>query len=200
MFIIGITGGVATGKSTVAKMFARLGAKIIDADKIVHDLIKPNGKCVSRIKKEFGSNIIFEGGINRKALADIVFKDKAKLKKLESILHPRVRSNIKEIINDFYKKGFKGVVVLDVPLLFESNMNRNVDMTIVVKTSRDTQIKRAVKNLKITRQQALSRIKSQMPLKEKIQMADVVIDNSKSKNETTKKVKRIWLKVQRKPI
>lgn len=200
MFIIGITGGVATGKSTVAKMFARLGAKVIDADKIVHELIKPNGKCVSRIKKEFGSSILIEGGINRKALADIVFKDKASLKKLESILHPRVRLNIKEEIKKLKKKRFKGVVVLDIPLLFESNLNRNVDMTIVVKTSRDTQIKRAVKNLKITRQQVLSRIKSQMPLKEKIKKADVVIDNSKSKNETTKKVKRIWLKVQRKPI
>lgn len=200
MFIVGITGGLATGKSTVSGMFARLGAKVMDADKIVHDLIKPGGKSVSQIKKTFGPQVVSEGGINRKALAEIVFKDKTKLKKLEAILHPRLRSIIKGELKKLKKNGFKGVVVLDVPLLFEAGMDRQVDMTIVVKTSRDSQIQRAVKKMNITRQQVLSRIKSQMPMKEKLQRADVVIDNSKTINETTKKVKQIWLKVQRKPI
>ncbi|MGE0267668.1 MAG: dephospho-CoA kinase [Candidatus Omnitrophota bacterium] len=200
MFIIGITGGIATGKSTVSRMFAQLGAKVVDADRIVHALLKPKGKCVARIKKIFGPDVILGGGVNRRALAEIVFNDAVKLRKLESILHPLVRSMIKMQLKGLRNKGYKGVVVLDVPLLFESEMDRDVDMTIVVKTSRDIQIQRAIKNLNLTKKEVLSRIKLQMPVKEKIRLADVVIDNSKSKIETNKKVKQIWLKVQRKPI
>lgn len=200
MFIIGITGGLATGKSTVSRMFARLGAEIMDADLIVHDLIKPKGKCVAEISKIFGAAVISGGGVDRRALAGIVFNDTAKLRKLESILHPSVRLMIKERLKELKKKGFKGIVVLDVPLLFESGIAHDVDMTIVVKASRDIQIQRAVKNLNLTKKEALLRIRSQMLMREKVRLADVVIDNSRSKTETNKKVKQIWLKVQRKPI
>ncbi|MBP9853908.1 MAG: dephospho-CoA kinase [Candidatus Omnitrophica bacterium] len=194
MFIIGITGGLATGKSTVSEMFAQLGAKVLDADKIAHGLIGRNGKCVEKIKKTFGQDVISKGAVNRKALADIVFNNTAKLKKLEAIIHPQVRLNVKERLKELKKKKFKGIVVVDVPLLFEAKMDRDMDMTIVVKTRRDIQIQRAKKSLNLTQQQALSRIKAQMPLNKKAKLADMVIDNSRSKKETSKKVKKIWLR------
>lgn len=195
MYIIGLTGGLKTGKTTVAQMFRLLGARVIDADKIVHESLSVRGACVKSIKAKFGEGVLTRGGsVNRKALAEIVFQDKRKLEDLEKIIHPHVRRVIRERLSEFKKSHPQDVVVLDVPLLFESGLDRLADLTITVKASQSLQIERAMRDLGISRTQALKRIRQQMPMTEKVKRSDVVIDNRSSKSETQKKVKQIWLK------
>lgn len=190
MFIIGLTGSLKTGKSTVAKMFAHLGAKVISADTIAHEEIKPNGRCYKEIIKIFGREILKNEAIDRKKLGKIVFEDKKKLKILENIIHPVVNQRIGGFINA--QQGKKGVIVLDVPLLFEVGLQKKVDASVVVKAPATVQIKRAVKQLKISKAEALRRIKAQMPLKTKIRLANFIIDNGGTITGTRKQVVKIW--------
>ncbi len=195
VFILGITGGLATGKSSVAQMFGKLGAKVVSADKIAHALLKPRGVYFKKILKEFGQEILQNGEIDRKKLADIVFKDRKKLKRLESILHPQVRRVMEKEIQAYRKIKSEGVVVLDVPLLFEAGLDKDVNYAIVVKASRKEQLKRAQK-LSLDKNKALERIRAQWPLGAKLRLADIVINNEGSKKKTEKEVKKIWQKLQ----
>ncbi|HPN87741.1 MAG TPA: dephospho-CoA kinase [Candidatus Omnitrophota bacterium] len=190
MRVIGLTGSLKTGKSTAAKMFARLGAKVISADDIAHEVIAPSGSGYKKIIKIFGAGILEKKRINRKKLAQIVFQDKKKLKILEKIIHPIVKQRIGGFIDAQKKKN--GVIVLEVPLLFESGLHRKVDATIVVKASQNIQIKRAVGQLKIPKKEAIRRIKAQMPLKTKIRLANFIIDNGGTIKQTRKQVVKIW--------
>ncbi|HBG60382.1 MAG: dephospho-CoA kinase [Omnitrophica WOR_2 bacterium GWF2_38_59] len=195
MVILGVTGSLSTGKTSVSKSFQELGAKVLDADKIAHDQMKKGGICYDRIIKVFGKAIVDGDEINRKKLADIVFSDKEKLDKLVAIIHPAVKNAIGEEIRRYNKRKKEYLVVVDVPLLFESNLHRYVDWIIVVKAKRQQQIERAVEKFKISKQQAIRRIKMQMPLREKIRLADIIIDNSRSLIETKEQVKEIWQKI-----
>ena len=194
VLILGITGGLATGKSSVAQMFGNLGAKVVSADKIARELLKPRSLYFERVVKEFGQEILKNGEIDRKKLADIVFKDRSKLKRLERIVHPQVKKMIRKEIQAYKKFTKKGVIVLDVPLLFEAGLEKFVQYTIVVKASRKEQLKRAQK-LSLDRNKALERIRAQWPLGAKLRLADIVINNEGSKKQTEKKVKRIWQKL-----
>ena len=197
--IIGITGSLCSGKSSVASMFARLGAKIVDADKIAHQLIEKHGVCFKRVIDAFGKDILNAQGIDRTKLANIVFKDKNKLKQLEDIIHPAVIKEIKKEIKNFKKtKDGKSVLALDVPLLFEAGLGRLTDFNIVVKASYEDRIKRAVCKLGISRADAVRRIKAQMPLRAKLPLADFVIDNNRSKQDTFSQVKIIWDEIHNK--
>ena len=191
MIIIGITGGLATGKSTVAQMFGKLGAKVVNADGIVHQLLRPRSICFEKVVKEFGKEILRSGQIDRKKLADIVFKDIKKLRKLEGILHPQVKRIMKREINVYRKVKSKGVIVLDVPLLFEAGLEGQADYTIVVRASRKEQFKRAAR-LSLNKKEAFERIKIQLPLSVKARLADIIINNEESKKKTEKAVKKIW--------
>ncbi len=195
MVVIGLTGSLSTGKSTVAQMFKRSGAVVVDADQIVHRHLNQRGAVYRKLIKTFGKQIINKGGMNRKKLAEIVFKDRRKLRTLENILHPMVRLTISRELKKLKKS--KKMVVLDVPLLFESGINRLADISVVVKTKPSTQIKRAMKRLHITRTEALTRIKAQMPLKEKIRRADIIIDNNGTQIKTKEQVKDICQKIHR---
>ncbi len=196
MFIIGLTGSLKTGKSTVAKLFKDRGVEVIDADQLAHVVINSKGKGFKKVVKVFGSEILSKGEIDRKKLARLVFNDPQALKKLEKIIHPLVIQEMRQKIRRLRKLKLKQKVLLDVPLLFETGLDRLVDFTIVVKSSRALQIKRAVQDLNISSQQAMMRIQAQMPLKEKIQWADCVIDNNGSIPNLRKKVDLIWQKVQ----
>lgn len=195
MFVIGLTGSLKTGKTTVSRMFARLGAQVVDADKIAHTCMNRGQTGYSKIVKLFGIKILRGKDIDRPKLARIVFKDKRQLKKLEAIIHPFVVREMKHKV--FHQRKKSGVIVLDVPLLFESGLDRLTDLTLVVRASQPVQITRAIKQLRISKGEALRRIKAQMPLREKIKWADCVIDNSRHLNETKRKVNAIWQKVQR---
>ncbi len=188
--IIGITGGLATGKTTVADMFVQKGAVKIDADRIAHGLLKEDQKIRDKVIDAFGEGILTGGKIDRKKLANIVFKDKDKLKKLTNILHPRIIENIKERIE---KEGDK-IIVIDAPLLMEAGLEEMMDVIIVVKAERHTQIKRAV-NRGISEEEAEAIIKNQMPLSEKIKKADYVIDNEEKIEKIKEGVERIWQNV-----
>ena len=195
MRVLGITGSLGTGKSTVAKMFGNLGAKVLDADRIAHQQALPGASCFRLIVKSFGKDILTGGRIDHKKMAACVFTDIKKLRKLEKIIHPKVRKVILTKIIQYQKSKRVRVVVLDVPLLFEAKLNEYVDMTIVVKSSKAKQLLRATKHSYRTKGDALRRIKSQMPLRQKIRLADIIIDNNGSLIKTKKQVVQIWEKL-----
>ncbi|MBF0523062.1 MAG: dephospho-CoA kinase [Candidatus Omnitrophica bacterium] len=191
MFVVGLSGSLKTGKSTVAAMFVELGAFVVDADKIAHQEMTPQGSCYRPIVKVFGQKILNEDGmIDRKKLSGIVFKDRAQLNKLMKIIHPAVKKEIRKVVQSL--RGKQGILVLDVPLLFESGLHKEVDVSVVVKAHRQKQITRAVRQLKISKVQAGNRIKAQMPLKAKIRLANFIIDNNGTINQTRKQVVQIW--------
>ena len=195
MCVIGLTGSLGSGKSTAAMMFSDLGAKVLNADKIAHQQIRPGAKCFRPIVKAFGGDILTTGRIDHKKVAARVFRDSRQLRKLERIIHPEVRKVILAKIKKYKSSKRKDVVVIDVPLLFESKLNDHVDISIVVKANRATQIARATKLLGITKAEAERRIKAQMPLRQKIRLADMIIDNDGTLTQTKKQVKQIWEKL-----
>ena len=188
MRVIGVTGSLGTGKSTVAAMFARRGAKIIDADAVTRDLLAPGKKCVKKVAKIFPGVILKPSTVNRSELAKIVFNHPRELQKLTDILYPEALKVVKAKISRYKHERF---VILDVPLLFESGWDKITDTTIVVKATRAQQIKRAQKRLGITRNDVVRRLKNQMTLKEKCGMADIIIDNSHGLMQTRKQVDAI---------
>jgi dephospho-CoA kinase len=188
MLVIGLTGSLGTGKSTVAAMFAKKGAKVIDADTIVRDLLTGSKKCIKKVAKTFPGVILKASTINRSELAKIVFKNPRELQKLTDILYPEALKVVKSNISRYKHESF---IVLDVPLLFESGWDKITDTTIVVKAKRAQQIQRAQKHLGITRGDIMRRLRNQMPLKDKCNMADMTIDNSHDLMQTRKQVDAI---------
>lgn len=193
MLIIGVTGGFGTGKTTVAKIFKKRGAVVLDADVIAHRLTEPKRIAWKKIRDYFGAGILNKDEtINRKALAKKAFSDGKCLKKLCDIIHPLVYREIERQLKKIKRINPDAIVVLDIPLLLESGGRSKVDKLIVVSSRRDVQIKRASKNLGFSRSQISQRIKAQMPLRDKVRMADFVIDNSGTLDSTKKQAIRIW--------
>ena len=190
--IIGLTGGIASGKSTVSKYLAEKGFKVYDADKIAKD-ISEKKLVQEEIIATFGDKILEENrNIDRKKLKEIVFEDKEKLKQLNAIIHPKVI--------DFYKKlkekNTDEIIIFDVPLLFESGIEKFCDKILVVISDYEIQLNRIVERDKIDRELASKIIKSQLSNKERIKKADVVIENNSSLEDLFEKVERfcetIW--------
>ena len=188
MLIIGVTGNLGTGKSTVAAMFARRGIKIIDADAITRDLLAPQKKCVKKVAKIFPDAILNKSSVNRSELAKIVFSHPRELQKLTDILYPEALKVVKSLISRYKQEPF---VVLDVPLLFESGWDKITDTTIVVKAGRAQQFSRIHKRSKMTYSDFTRRLKNQMSLKQKCDMADIIIDNSHDLKRTLNQVDAI---------
>jgi dephospho-CoA kinase len=197
MMVIGLTGSLATGKSTVAEKFRRKGAAVINADQTAHELLAQNGACKKAVVKTFGLGILTLGRIDRKKLGRIVFNDAVALKKLTRVIHPAVIKEFRRKISDYRKGGKVRVVVMDVPLLFESGMDRLADVTITVKAARQEQIARAVRRFNITKSEALKRIKNQMPLSKKILLSDIIIDNRGSLKNLNAQADAVWNKLQK---
>lgn len=185
---------MATGKSTVARIFQSFGARVIDADSLAHRFIGPKGPAYKKIVGLFGKSILKKGGrINRRKIAGLVFQDPGLLKKLNRIVHPPVIKFIKEKAQEAKEE----IVVLDLPLLFEAGLEKFVDKVIVVKASRQAQLKRALQKRRLNKKEILTRIKAQMPLSRKVRLADFVIDNngtvSKTKKQAVKFLRRqLW--------
>ena len=188
MFIIGVTGSFGSGKTTVVDMFKNYGAAAIDADAITRRLLAPDGKCVKIVAKVFGHAILKANQISRVALAKIVFQDPRELKVLTNILYP---IGLKEVQRQIAVHKNAKLIVLDVPLLFESGWNKLADVSIVIQSNQTIQIKRLQKHRGLSRVDILRRIKCQMPLKEKLQRADIVIDNRGSLIQTRAQVAAI---------
>ena len=199
--IVGITGGIACGKTAVSELLADKGAIPINADEIGHQLLKSDSPVIDELIEAFGTKILDESGdVSRKKLGAIVFNDKSARERLNSILHPliiqRSRSNAQQLVND----DLSCVVLLDAPLLIEAGAYDSVDLIIVVTASNETQLKRILErsqaqNRLLTEIEAQARIDSQMPLSEKVKYADVVIENEGSLEELQKQVDTFWEKL-----
>ena len=188
MLIIGLTGSFGSGKTTVAHLLRGCGAKVIDADEVTRKLLSPGGKGEQKVVKTFGHAILHANKINRSALANIVFQDPRELKKLTDILYPIGLNEIKKQIAE--ERNAK-LIVLDVPLLFESSWDKLADVTIVVQSNQNLQVQRLLKRTGLSKADILRRIKCQMPVKEKLKRADMVIDNRATINQTRIQVKAV---------
>ena len=197
MLIVGLTGGYASGKSTVAKLFVELGGVLIDADKLAREVVKPDKQAWFEIVAHFGKGILLKNGeIDRKALGEIVFGSDAEREKLNAIVHPRVLDEELKAIEEIKGRGLDAILILSVPLLIESGHYRQCDKIVVVTVDRDTQIKRLMERDGFSREESLRRISAQMPLSEKVTYADFVIDNSGSIQETEFQVKEVFKKLR----
>jgi dephospho-CoA kinase len=180
MKVVGLTGGIGTGKSTVSKMIEEIGIPVIDADKISKAIVEKRSPILKKIVEEFGIEVINpDGTLNRKKLGKIVFENAEKREKLNSIMHPAVKRKIVEEISALKKAGNK-ICVIDVPLLIESGFTDLVHKLIVVYANESIQVKRIIERDNLTEDEAMKRIKSQMPFEEKRKYADYILDNSKS--------------------
>ncbi|MFC1480462.1 dephospho-CoA kinase [Candidatus Omnitrophota bacterium] len=188
--IIGITGGLATGKTTVADMFAAKGALKIDADEIAHNVLREDNQTRQGVIELFGDGILTERDIDRRKLAGKVFFDKDKLDNLCRLLHPVIIQRIKEEAGRFPES----TVVLDAPLLIEARLNDYVDIVVVVTAKHEDQIKRA-KDRGISEEEARSIIEKQMPLSEKLKFADYIIDSDTNLDKVKEGVEKIWQKM-----
>ena len=196
MIIIGVTGSIGTGKTTVAGIFRKMGAVVIDADEISYQLIYPGKPAWKKIVSAFGKTVLRRDHfIDRKVLGRKVFSDSRLLKKLSGIIHPLVYKEIRGKIARIKRSDPSAIVVVDVPLLLESGGRKQVDKVIVVAAPRKVQLDRACGKFGIRRADVLRRIKTQMPLKEKIKAADFVIDNGGSIVSTAKQSRAIWKKL-----
>jgi dephospho-CoA kinase len=192
MIIVGLTGSVGTGKSTVAKFFGKLGAYVIDWDELAREIIRPHLRAWKEIVEYFGKDFLNEDlTINRQKLADIVFSDKEKLAKLNQIVHPEVFEEDERITNDIKSRDPNALVIKDIPLLFELTRPIFVDKIVVVSASEQTQLRRSEEK-GMSREDVQRRIKSQLPLEGKIKSADFVINNDGPLEETKRQVEEIY--------
>ncbi|OGL51287.1 MAG: dephospho-CoA kinase, partial [Candidatus Schekmanbacteria bacterium RIFCSPHIGHO2_02_FULL_38_11] len=190
---IGLTGGICCGKTEVAEMFITLDARVIDADRISRELTKPYKPAWKEIVKSFGREFLLpDENLDRKKIAGEVFKNKKKLQLLNKIMHQRILAQIEREVKKERKEKPDSLIIVDAPLLIELGYNRFAEKVIVVSADRKTQIERMIKRDKISKEEALLRLKSQMPVSEKIRFADYLVDNSGSKAMTFKTVKKIF--------
>jgi dephospho-CoA kinase len=195
MIVIGVTGGMGTGKSFVAAELGSLGAKVLDADNMAHECLKRGTVTYKKIVKVFGKRILDgRGSIDRKKLAAVVFDSRKEIQKLNSIIHPDVVRRIKGIISSTRKHE---AVVIDAPLLVEAKLTGLVDKLIVVTASRKNQYCRSAHRLGIGKEECERRLKNQMPLSRKMKMADFVIRNNGTKEMCRNRLRRVWAKLWR---
>lgn len=195
MRIIGVTGGFGSGKSFIASLFKKCGAKVINADALAHKALTKGSRSYKRIVSAFGNRVLdAKGAIKRKTLAGIVFNDKKSLARLNKIVHPEV---IRKIRGSIRSSAAGEVLVIDAPLICETSLVSLMDTLVVVKASRENQIKRCSKKFHITREDVRKRMACQMPLGQKICMADYVVDNDGAKSRTEKQVREIWQHIKK---
>ncbi|KMY60611.1 MULTISPECIES: dephospho-CoA kinase [Geobacillus] len=187
-FTIGLTGGIASGKSTVSAMMRELGLPVIDADEAARAVVRPGEEAYRQIVAAFGPGILrADGEIDRAKLGAIVFNDKQQRKVLNAIVHPAVRKKMLAEKEAHIRSGAK-TVVLDIPLLFESGLTHWVDKVLVVYVDDDVQLRRLMARNGFTEEEALARIRSQWPMAEKVKRADAVIDNNGTIEETRRQL------------
>jgi dephospho-CoA kinase len=193
--ILGLTGSIASGKSTVSEMISGFGIPIVDADIISKQVVEVGQVAYEKILEAFGMDILLENGeINRPALGAIIFNDSERRKTLNEIVHPEVRKVMLKQANMFLDEGHE-IVILDIPLLFESKLTSLVEKIIVVYVDEETQIKRLMERNNFTKEDAIARIKSQIPVSEKVKLADYVIDNNGTIENTKEQVKALITKI-----
>ena len=191
---LALTGNIGAGKSTVAQMFFELGVHIIDTDKLAHDLIKPHTHVWKELFERFGKTILLtDGEVDRKRLAKLTFSSDQDRKFLENLIHPHIKTSARNSWKKLQKDN-RPYCLLEVPLLFETHWNEEMDLSIVVNCEEELAIERAQENLNLTRKEVELRLQHQLPLAEKINRADVVIDNNDTLDQTKIQVERLFRK------
>jgi len=193
MKVIGVTGGIACGKSTLCNTLRELGAKVWDADAASRELTAPHGKALPAIRQTFGDGVFFpDGTLNRKALGAIVFTDESARQRLNGIVHPLVYEDMEAFLRE---NSGEQAVFLDVPLLFETGYDKRCDEVWCAWLPPQTQLERLMARDGLTQEEALARISSQMPLAEKAARSTHLIDTSGSIEESAQKLKNLYNKV-----
>ena len=193
MLRVGLTGGLACGKSFVGRALAELGCRLIQADDLGHLVQQPGGEAYAAIVEEFGPEILDESGaIHRRRLATIVFHDPARLKRLSELVHPHVRERRRRIEEEYARSNPHGIAVTEAAILIETGSYKDFDRLIVATCRPEQQVERAMARDNLTREEALDRMRRQMPLEEKVKYADYVIDTSGPKEDTLSQTRAVY--------
>jgi dephospho-CoA kinase len=191
--LVGLTGGIATGKSTVTGLLASPSVRVVDADALARAVVEPGTPAHARIVAEFGKDVLQpDGRLDRARLGELVFPDPAKRKRLEAITHPAIRARFEQIMVDLERQGFDGILIWDAALLVESGGHRKMDKVVVVTTDPATQLRRLMARDGVTEEAARARTASQMPLAVKARAGDYVIDNSGPREQTAVRVREVY--------
>lgn len=190
--LVGLTGGIATGKSTVAALLRERGCIVIDADILAREVVEPGQPAYERIVAAFGPGVLApDRALDRKALASIVFADPERRKELEAITHPEIRARFAARVAELTEQGFDGIVIFDAAVMIESGNYRNMDRLVVVTADAEAQVRRQQARDGASVEAATRRIASQMPLAEKVKLADYVIDNAGPREATAARVAEV---------
>ncbi len=191
--LVGLTGGIATGKSTVSALLRQLGCEIVDADLLAREVVEPGQPAWTTIVAEFGQDVLTgDGTLDRKKLGAIVFADPERRRRLEAITHPAIRERFQARLDELAEKGFTGIVIFDAAVMIESGNYKNMDRLVVVVTDEPTQMSRLRGRDGTDDAEGRRKIASQMPLSEKAKLADYVIDNSGDRHATAEQVRRVF--------
>lgn len=192
MLVIGLTGGIACGKSTVAAILRDLGARVVDADEVAREVLAPGSPVLARVAERFGPEVLrADGSLDRRRLADVVFRDRQALGDLNAITHPAIIEIIRGSIEQARRQGVR-VLVIDAPLLLEAGMQGMVDEVWVVTCTPRQQIERLCRRTGMSPREAEERLQAQMPLDEKARLADRIIPNEGSPDDLRARLRRLW--------
>ncbi|MBI5966550.1 MAG: dephospho-CoA kinase [Deltaproteobacteria bacterium] len=195
--LLGVTGGIASGKNTVAQVLEQLGAPIIDFDVLSRVVVEPGKPVWKEIVAYFGEQVLLDGKtLDRKKLAQIVFRDPEKRKKLESFVHPKILEEFIRLVKEYTAKDPSVIIQAIVPLLFEVNLQSLFHKVLLVYIPEEMQIERLIKRDDISREMAINILRCQLPIEEKERLADFIVDNSGSLEETKRQVEEIWEKLK----
>jgi dephospho-CoA kinase len=196
--LLGVTGGIASGKNTVARMLEQLGARLIDFDVLSRVVVEPGKPAWRDITACFGEQVLLQDKtLDRKKLAEIVFRDSEKRKKLESFVHPRIYEEFTRLVKEYAAKDSNIIIQVVVPLLIEGNLQHLFHKILLVYIPEETQIERVMKRDRISREMALNMLRSQLPNEEKKGYADFIVDNSGPLEETKRQVEEVWEKLKK---
>jgi dephospho-CoA kinase len=191
--LVGLTGGIATGKSTVTALLAGPSVRVVDADALAREVVEPGTPAHAQIVAEFGEEVLQpDGRLDRARLGEIVFPDAARRKRLEAITHPAIRRRFEQIMAELERAGFDGLLIWDAALLVESGGTKNMDRVVIVTIDPATQLRRLMQRDGGTEEAARTRIASQMPLAVKARYGDHVIDNSGTREQTEARVREVY--------
>lgn len=196
--LVGVTGGIASGKSTVARMLEELGAPVIDFDALSRSVVEPGKAAWKDIVAYFGEQVLLEDKtLDRKKISEIVFRDPEKRKKLEGFTHPRIYEDFRRLVKEYTQKDPEVIIQVVVPLLIEANLQYLFHKLLLVYIPQEKQIERLIDRDKISREMAQNILTAQLPIDEKKGYADFIVDNSGSLEETKRQVGEVWQKLKK---